>query len=351
MPKQLWKISKTDRIQVWPAESKIKYLSKPTKHMPPRFVNRGGIEAPKNPRAEIFAEFGLEGAAFATHRSGYYIMRKETETDEAIFVLDGKYGAKTENCDFKIGRGGFFILPAGTVCRDAVSGRGARVLWFRFARKSPWHALVGARERAGKSAEFGKIAALAQMYADEVYSEHASREHLRNILKVLAETLRREISESETERDTQAADAISEKIRKSPAKPHTRAKAAKREKLDTKTLDGIFVRARGTTFAQAARTIRLESALEEYARGATLKACAKKFGYADAYSLSNAIKTRFGSSPKRLLERGANAPSPAREVKNRKRRKNAQPEPNRARPRKAVFQKRRAKCNSVDRRK
>ena len=167
MPKQLWKISKTDRIQVWPAESKIKYLSKPTKHMPPRFVNRGGIEAPKNPRAEIFAEFGLEGAAFATHRSGYYIMRKETETDEAIFVLDGKYGAKTENCDFKIGRGGFFILPAGTVCRDAVSGRGARVLWFRFARKSPWHALVGARERAGKSAEFGKIAALAQMYADE----------------------------------------------------------------------------------------------------------------------------------------------------------------------------------------
>ena len=266
--------------------------------MPPRFVNRGGIEAPKNPRAEIFAEFGLEGAAFATHRSGYYIMRKETETDEAIFVLDGKYGAKTENCDFKIGRGGFFILPAGTVCRDAVSGRGARVLWFRFARKSPWHALVGARERAGKSAEFGKIAALAQMYADEAYSEHASREHLRNILKVLAETLRREISESETERDTQAADAISEKIRKGPAKPHTRAKAAKREKLDTKTLDVIFVRARGTTFAQAARTIRLESALEEYARGATLKACAKKFGYADAYSLSNAIKTRFGSSPK-----------------------------------------------------
>ena len=351
MPKQLWKISKTDRIQVWPAESKIKYLSKPTKHMPPRFVNRGGIEAPKTPRAEIFAEFGLEGAAFATHRSGYYIMRKETETDEAIFVLDGKYGAKTENCDFKIGRGGFFILPAGTVCRDAVSGRGARVLWFRFARKSPWHALVGARERAGKSAEFEKIAALARIYADEAYSERASREHLRNILKVLAETLRREISESETERDTQAADAISEKIRKGPAKPHTRTKAAKREKLDTKTLDGIFVRARGTTFAQAARTIRLESALEEYARGATLKACAKKFGYADAYSLSNAIKTRFGSSPKRLLERGANAPSPAREVKNRKRRKNAQPEPNRGRARKTVFQKRRAKCNSVDRRK
>lgn len=189
------------------------------------------------------------------------------------------------------------------------------------------------------------------MYADEAYSEHASREHLRNILKVLAETLRREISESETERDTQAADAISEKIRKGPAKPHTRAKAAKREKLDTKTLDVIFVRARGTTFAQAARTIRLESALEEYARGATLKACAKKFGYADAYSLSNAIKTRFGSSPKRLLERGANAPSPAREGKNRKRRENGQPEPNRARPRKAVFQKCRAKCNSVDRRK
>lgn len=303
MQKQLWKISKTDRVQVWPAESEIKYLSKPTKHMPPRFVNRGGIEAPKNPRAEIFAEFGLEGAAFATLRSGYYIMRNEKETDEAIFVLDGKYRAKTENCDFKIGRGGFFILPAGTVCRDAVSGRGARVLWFRFARKSQWHAAIGEKERAGKSAEFEKIALLAQMYADEAYSEHASRGHLRNILKVLAETLRREISQSDSCLDAQIADAISEKIRKSPARRHTRTKAAKRENLDAKTLDKIFVRARGTTFAHAARTIRLESALEEYARGATLKTCAKKFGYADAYSLSNAIKTHFGASPKQLLER------------------------------------------------
>ena len=325
MQKQLWKISKTDRVQVWPAESEIKYLSKPTKHMPPRFVNKGGIKAPKNPRAEIFAEFGLEGAAFATHRSGYYIMRKETETDEAIFVLDGKYAAKTENCDFKIGRGGFFILPAGTVCRDAVSGRGARVLWFRFARKSPWHTVLGARERAGKSAEFEKIAALARMYADEAYSEHASREHLRNILKVLVEMLRREISESDACRDAQTADSISEKIRKSPASPHTRAKTAKREKLNAKTLDEIFARARGTTFAHAARTIRLEAALEEYTRGATLKACAKKFGYADAYSLSNAIKTHFGASPKHLLERGTQRAAKPKRQTARKRASRAEP--------------------------
>lgn len=301
----LWKISNSERLQTWPSESRIRYLSKATEFMPKRFINKKGIDAPPKALPDIPAKFGIEAAAFAAHRKGFYIMREEKHTHELIFVLRGIYRARTDAGDFKVSSGMFFVLPVNAPCRDSVGGRGADILWFRLAAKSAWRKTVGSVPLCRKSKHIEKIAFLAEMYADEARSNTPSVSYLRDIMCVLTETLRREFSSDKSESDRAKADEIRALVDKNPSKRWTLLVTAKKTGNSTAKLNAIFESSFGMSFSKTVRGIKMSSVAEMLMGGKTLRFCAKAAGYADAYSLSNAFKSHFGLSPKKFLQQAA----------------------------------------------
>lgn len=301
--KNLWKISTAERLQVWPKTSRIRYLSNPTKFMPARFVNRDGISAPNNVPFDIPAKESVESAAFATHGGGYYIMRRETEVCEAVFVLRGHYNARINGEDFKIGRGSYFVLPANSTCRDSIDGKSADILWFRFHAKSAWAEILGRTPYKAAAKNLEAIYALAKIYADEAHSRLPSPTYLQDTMRLLAQTLRREFAarKPRTERKAEsAAEELARKILSNPSKKSTRTRAAKSIKTPPEKLDGIFRNAFGMSYAKFARKAKMEVAAKMLSENSKIRDCAKKLGYADAYSFSNSFKGYYGMPPKKF---------------------------------------------------
>ncbi len=301
--KNLWKISTTERLQVWPKTSRIRYLSKPTKFMPARFVNRDGISAPRNVPFDIPAKESVESAAFATHGGGYYIMRRETEVCEAVFVLRGHYNARINGEDFKIGRGSYFVLPANSTCRDSIDGKSADILWFRFHAKSAWAEILGRTPYKAVAKNLEAISALAKIYADEAHSQSPSPTYLQDTMRLLAQTLRREFAGRNASNEGKAESAAAELARKivsNPSKRRTRARAAKSLKTPPEKLDAAFKNGFGMSYAKFARKAKMEAAAKMLSENSKVGECAKKLGYADAYSFSNSFKSYYGMSPKKF---------------------------------------------------
>lgn len=294
----LWKMATAERLQTWPAESRISYFSKPTKFMPKHFVNKGNIRTPADFGFDVPARYGIAAAAFATHKKGYYIMRRETETSEIIYVLRGVYKARIADGNFDIRRGQFLFLPVNETCRDSIEGKSADILWFRMEANSHWKKISGGKPILGQSENLAKIVSLSKMYIDEAYAAAPSREHLDDIMKIIAETLRREFLKTAGLPERENAENILEHIRENIAKSWTLAKAAKKFGLSRKELNSLFEKHFGGTFAKTVRKSKMDIAVKLLSKGKTMRSIAKKTGFADAYSFSNAFKSHFGTSPK-----------------------------------------------------
>lgn len=304
--KNLWKISTAERLQVWPKTSRIRYLSKPTKFMPARFVNNNGICAPQKVPFDIPAKESIESAAFATHGGGYYIMRRETEICEAVFVLRGRYNARINGRDFKIGGGCYFVLPSGSTCRDSIDGKFADILWFRFNAKSVWAKIIGEVPYKAEARNLEAIVALAKIYADEAHSQSPSAAYLQDTISLLAQILRREFAfrnpHAENKIET-AANDLARKIRANPSAKRTRTRAAKSAGTDAEKLDAAFERKFGMSYARFARKTKMDTAVKLLSKGLKIKECARKLGYSDAYSFSNSFKSYYGMSPKNFASK------------------------------------------------
>jgi len=300
---QLWKISTGERFQIWPEESVQRYLTKPTKYMPTRFVNSGNIEAPRAMPFDVADSSGIESAAFSLHKKGFYISRHEPDTFGLIYVIKGRYNIRTDSEKFEIGAGMLFVLPAGYTCEDSARGGDVNVLWFRIKNSPFWRKVFGNSPQCRSAKFFGETLELAKMYSDEAYSEHPSVLHLQNILKVLTETLRREFSSSESARERLVLERLIAEVSDSFRKKWTAAKGAEFCGITTKALNALCEEFFGATFPKLVLKMRMEKILELVLGGATLRETAKRAGFADGYSLSNAFKAYYGSSPKAFIAR------------------------------------------------
>ena len=298
----LWKISGSDRLQVWPKGSSQMYLSKPTAFMHRRFIDNKKISAPPNQPFDVMEAEGIESAGIALHKKNFYISRRDPGIIGLIYVLKGSYRIRADGEIFRLGRGMAFSAPAGTALTDNARGGDVRVLWFRLKNTPFWRRVAGGKIRAQKSRGFEKILFLTRLYAEEAYSECPSITYMQNVLKTLVCAIERDFAcpaprgGSEAALENIAADAA-----KNLRLKKTAAHAAKMAGMRAKAFNAAFEKKFGLTYAKYALKLRMEKALELLRRGETLRKIAAETGFADAYSLSNAFKDFYGKSPRNFL--------------------------------------------------
>jgi len=299
----LWKISTDERFQIWHSGSTECYLAKPTKFMPKRFLNSGAITAPKELPINLTGEIGVESAGFVLHKKGYYLSRCDRDAIGLIFVLGGRYRIRSGSDKFDIKKGMLFVAPAGTVCGDGARGGDVRVLWFRMMNTPYWRGVFGGAVQCRQARHFKEIVFMANMYADEVYSPKRSVLRLRNILRVLAETISLEFRDASECPECETLEKLVLDIQAAPFKKATLAKASKKSGIGQKRLNALFEKNFGCTYSKFILKTRMEKTQELMARGLKLKEIANLVGFADGYSLSNAFKGYYKMSPRKFMSK------------------------------------------------
>ncbi len=293
----LWKMFTDERVQIWPKQSSITYLTKPTKYMPCQFVNNGKISVPKKFCYDFAEEVGIESAAFASHKKGFYISREETDTSTLIYVLSGRYKINVDGKKYELKKGMLLIPTFGSLCEDSANGD-VEVLWFRLLQTPFWENLIGNRTRVIKAKYISQIFTLSKMYSDEMRADFRDAFYLKNIASLIMETIRREL-----QLEKKSKLSSEEKIYKRlfSEKNMTLSQASKLAGLETKRLNVLFKKRYGATFSKIFLKIKMERALGLLMTGKTLKFIASQTGFSDAYSFSSAFKRYYGSSPKKFL--------------------------------------------------
>ena len=294
-----WKLCTAERLQVWPKDTSQFYLTSPTKFFPKEAVGLSGVHIPSGVFERILGKYGIEAAAFTSHRKSFYISRSEADKFTLAFCVScARYRLNVvgRKIDLKEGMG--FLVPPNTAFET--SGTKMKAIWFEMKNSPFWRNAFGDSVVCRKAEYLDKISFLFSMYAEELLSKEASIPILQNIAKLLIETMRREFRATAVSEESAALKKLADKIESSLSEKWTLKSACEETGLVQNRLTSLFEKEYGCTFSKFLRRARMETAAELLREGSTLADIALKTGFSDAHAISYAFKSHYGYSPRSL---------------------------------------------------
>lgn len=294
----LWKISTDERFQAWPEGSSQIYLTSPTKFFPKQFLKSSGVRVPRSPMSEILGRFGIEAAAFTTHKKGFYISRSRENHYILSFVIRGRNHPRSAEKVYDVKEGMLLLIPPNTPCDTSAPKEDLEALWFHIKNTPRWRKILGGEFALRKAESFSEIIFLAKLFAKELYKESPSALRLQSASNLLVETIAEEFSKDAEGRAKRAVESLSTDVLARLDARWTLAKASRKSGMGRRELTDAFLSEYGATFSKFVLSARMEEAARLLERGATLRETAAETGFSDGRSLALAYKNFHGVAPK-----------------------------------------------------